>query len=57
MGHIFANYLGLGGTEKPLHLNSEMQQKIQHVNTLASTATLNERELKHLKALDLFARG
>lgn len=57
MGHIFSNYLNLGGSEKPLHLNPDIQQEIEQVNSLAEKSQLNERELKHLRALNLFARG
>lgn len=58
MGHVLSNNLQLGGSEKPLHLNPEIQQKIAHLNSLMDRVeTLTERERKHIVATNLFARG
>ena len=58
MGHVFANNIVLGRTEKPLHLNEELGGKIEKINELEAAAkNLTEREKNHVKAVNLFARG
>lgn len=58
MGHVLNNNLQLGGSEKPLHLNPNLQAKITHLNSLKEKLqSITERERRHIDATNLFAQG
>ena len=58
MGHVLATYITHRGSDKPLHLNDKLRDKIDALNTIATnTAKLTEREKKHVDALHMFSRG
>lgn len=58
MGHVLNNNLQLGGSEKPLHLNQDLQAKLTHLNSLKEKVqSITERERRHIDATNLFAQG
>jgi hypothetical protein len=58
MGNVLYNNILLGGSEKPLHLNAELQEKMSKLNDLKKKVkSITEREERHIDATYLFAQG
>ncbi|XP_048732566.2 tetratricopeptide repeat protein 38-like isoform X2 [Ostrea edulis] len=58
MGNVLYNNMLLGGSEKPLHLNHELQEKLAQLNGLKEKVkSITEREERHIDATYLYAQG
>ncbi|XP_062586599.1 tetratricopeptide repeat protein 38-like, partial [Saccostrea cucullata] len=58
MGNVLNHNMQLGGCEKPLHLNPELQKKIAQLKSLKEKVkAITEREERHINATCLFAQG